>query len=340
MPKGVDLTDISYEPMPYQVVVPDYFPDPVSPMDNPLTYDGVQLGRHLFYDPILSLDSTLGCVSCHLPEKAFTDGLKVSEGVDDNFGRRSSMSLINVAFAKDHFFWDGRSPTLEHQALLPVEDPVELLESWDNVEVKLRRSERYRSLFRKAFGIANSNEITRDLAAKAISQFERIIISANSRFDRERRGETFYSAEEQNGFDMFFDTSSILPDAECAHCHNFPLFTTNEFFNNGLDSVNDLKDFPDLGRGEVTEYLFDNGLFRAPTLRNIELTAPYMHDGRFATLDEVMDHYNSGGHPSENIDPLIKDIGLSESQKQDIIAFLKTLTDTSYLDNPDVLSPF
>jgi cytochrome c peroxidase len=196
-------------------------------------------------------------------------------------------------------------------------------------------------MFRKAFGIQYSGEINQDLATKAISQFERIIVSANSKFDKERQGRTFFTPEEQDGFEMFFDTKERgLPDAECAHCHNFPMFTTNEFFNNGLDSVDTVYDFEDIGFGEVTKYEFDNGKFRAPTLRNIVLTAPYMHDGRFETLEEVLDHYNSGGHPAPNKDPLVRSLGLTNDQKAAILDFLHTLTDTSYLKNPDVLSPF
>lgn len=344
VPKGLDLTHIEYDPQAYTVELPDHFPDLYNPPDNPMTYDGVQLGRHLFYDPILSADSTMSCASCHDPHLAFTDGKATSIGIDGISGRRSSMSLVNIGFFGNKLFWDGRSPSLEHQAILPVEDPIELHHTWDDLEKSLRASEMYQPLFRKAFGIDNTNEITRELAAKAISQFERIIVSADARIDRERQGKTFFTAEEQDGFDMFFDDSgSRLPEAECGHCHNFPLFTTFEFFNNGLDSVDILEDFTDIGLGEVTAYRFDNGKFKAPTLRNIVLTAPYMHDGRFETLEEVMDHYASGGHPSPNVDALVPTIGqtgLSEYQKEAIIAFMKALTDTSYLQNPDVLSPF
>lgn len=344
MDKGVDLTSIQYDPQPYDVQVPEYFPDIHNPPDNPMTYDGVQLGRHLFYDPVLSADSSMSCSSCHDPKLAFTDGKATSPGIDGINGRRSSMSLVNIGFFGNKLFWDGRSPSLEHQAILPVEDPVELHHTWDEVEEDLRSSPMYQELFRKAFGIQYSGEISRDLAAKAISQFERIIVSSNSRVDRERQKKTFFTEVEQDGFDMFFDDSGTgLPEAECGHCHNFPLFTTFEFFNNGLDSVESLEDFEDKGLGEVTLYRFDNGKFKAPTLRNITLTAPYMHDGRFETLEEVLDHYASGGHTSPNLDPLVQSIGtrhLSEDQKQALIAFMEALTDTSYLQNPDVLSPF
>lgn len=342
--KGIDLTHIEYAPESYQIELPDYFPEIYNPSDNPMTYDGVQLGRHLFYDPILSADSTMSCAGCHDPKLAFTDGQATSVGIDGISGRRSSMSLVNIGFFGNKLFWDGRSPSLEHQAILPVEDPIELHNTWDEVEVRLQNSELYRELFRKAFGIQYSSQMTRELAAKAISQFERIIVSHDSRVDRERQQKTFFTELEQDGFDMFFDDSgSGLPEAECGHCHNFPLFTTFEFFNNGLDSVTELQDFRDKGLGEVTLYEYDNGKFKAPTLRNITLTAPYMHDGRFETLEEVMDHYAMGGHPSPNIDPLVPSIAtrnLTEYQKEAIIAFMEALTDTSYLENPDVLSPF
>jgi len=338
---GIDLSSISYEPKTYDLEIPDHLPGFTIPEDNPLTEDGIRLGQHLFYDPILSLDSTIACASCHLPEKAFTDGTAVSTGVDGSTGSRSSMSLVNVAYAFNGLFWDGRTMTLEEQALQPVEDPLEQLESWSNVEQKLRRSEMYRRLFRKAYGISNSNEMTRDLAAKAIAQFERIIISGNSKYDRVEFGtNAAYTNAELDGRDMYFDVEGMSPDAECGHCHNGALLTTQQYLNNGIESVESLADFPDSGRGAVSGILFENGKFRAPTLRNIELTAPYMHDGRFETLEEVIEHYNSGGHFAENIDALIQPLGLTETQKSNILAFLKTMTDTSYLENPLIVNPF
>jgi len=236
---------------------------------------------------------------------------------------------------------DGSITTLEAQAIEPVINPIELHEDWGNVEDKLRDHDTYPEMFRKAFGIEHKGDITKELAAKAIAQFEKIIISGgNALIDRILRGDTFPSDSQFNGYDMFNDISPDLPDAECGHCHNGPLLTTNDYFNNGLDGVSDLNDFEDLGRGEVTDYIFDNGKFRAPSLRNIALTAPYMHDGRFETLEEVIDHYNSGGHYADNLDPLITELNLNDEQKQDIINLLHTFTDTTYLQNPDLLSPF
>ena len=342
---GESLVHIPYDPQPYEIALPPGFPSMPIPEDNPLTNDGVQLGRHLFYDPILSADSSMSCSSCHLPFAAFSDNTDFPIGIDGLPARRSSMSLVNVAYYTKGLFWDGRVATLEEQALLPVEDPVELHNTWPNVEMKLQRHDKYPELFRKAFGIASSDKITRDLAVKAIAQFERIMLSSGtSRYDRFLRGEYIPSDDEIAGHDMFFDSDDFLPDAECGHCHTGFLMTINEYRNNGLDSVGptieDLLNFEDRGRGAVTGRLLDNGLFRIPTLRNIELTAPYMHDGRFNTLEEVVEHYNSGGHNSINEDPLLYPLGLSEEQKMQIVAFLRMLTDDQSSQNPDLTNPF
>lgn len=336
-----DLTDIPYDPVPHEVTVPIEFPMVPVPPNNPLTVDGTNLGRHLFYDPILSVDGSTACADCHLPSGGFTDNLTVSAGVGGALGTRSSMTLINAAYYFNGLFWDGRVQSLEEQALLPVEDEVELMHQWADVEVLLQNHDEYPTMFRKAFGITNKSEITKELAAKAIAQFERCIVSAgNSKYDRVIALDDFFSEAEQNGFDMFFDAEGDLPDAECGHCHNAPLFTTNEYFNNGLDAVESLFDFEDPGLGAVTMNEFDYGKFRAPTLRNIEFTAPYMHDGRFETLEEVIDHYNSGGHFADNVDPLIDSLHLSEQNKADLLAFLLTLSDTTTLQNPAYQSPF
>ena len=306
-PVGVDLTEITYAPEAYTPVIPANFPPLEVPEDNPLTVQGIDLGRHLFFDSILSADSTMSCSSCHLPQGNFTDNLAISKGIDDIAGERSSMTLLNVAFSNTGLFWDGEINTLEEQALLPVEDPIELHDTWPNVESKLRRHADYPAMFRKAFGIEDESEITKELAANAIAQFERIMISSgDSKYDRVINGTDVFTDLELDGHDIFFDVNEdVTRHAECGHCHNAPLFTTNEFFNNGLDEVNDLKDFSDLGRGAVTDKLFDMGTFKVPTLRNIEFSAPYMHDGRFATLDEVIDHYVTGGKHADNLAPVL-----------------------------------
>ncbi len=337
-----DLSTISYNPIPVELPVISPLPPMDIPSDNPLTEDGIALGRFLFYDPILSGNEKMACADCHLPKGGFTDNLAVSTGVDGITGLRSSMSLINSGYFTKGLFWDGRIQTLEEQALLPVEDVIELHNEWENVEEKLRAHNDYPARFRKAFGINTTEGITKELAVKAIAQFERSLVSANSKYDQVIRGEAFFEDDELTGFELFFDEPNELPDAECGHCHNAPLFTVNQYFNNGIDSVASLEDFKDKGLGAITNNLFDNGKFRAPSLRNIALTAPYMHDGRFETLEEVIDHYNEGAHFADNIDPLImtKGLGLSAQHKKDLIAFLHTLTDTSFVNNPAYQNPF
>ena len=294
-PTEMLLTDIPYEPIPFAIEYPIYtqliddreviIPQMPIPEDNPLTVDGIELGRHLFYDNILSGDNTMSCSSCHLPEASFTDNLAVSTGIDGIAGTRSSMSLLNIGFFDNKFFWDGRSETLEKQALLPVEDEIELHTTWQEVVPKLQESELYPTLFRKAFGILKKEDINKELAAKAIAQFERSIYSFESKFDQYLKGEIFLSDDELYGFEMYIDAPGVT-DAQCAHCHNLPLMTSNDYFNNGLQEANTIFDFADNGRGAVT-VAAENGFFKAPTLRNIELTAPYMHNGIYQTVEEV-----------------------------------------------------
>ncbi|MEM8909373.1 MAG: cytochrome c peroxidase, partial [Bacteroidota bacterium] len=311
-----DLSSTPYVPTPHELAIPPDFFQMTIPPDNPLTEEGIALGRRLFYDPILSIDSTLSCSSCHDPQLSFTDGQATSKGFGGQNGRRSAMSLLNVGFYDTGLFWDGRVATLEEQALLPVEDAVELHETWPNVEAKLRRHEHYPQLFRQAFGIQNKGQISRELAVKAIAQFERTLMSSGqSRYDRFRRGELEPTEDERMGYDLFFDISPEVKDADCGNCHNAPLFTTNEYENNGLEMAADLASFSDAGRGAVVKNSYQNGKFRIPSLRNIELTAPYMHDGRFKTLEEVIAHYNHGGHPSPNVNSLVRPLGLTEKEQ-------------------------
>ncbi|MBK9338246.1 MAG: cytochrome C peroxidase [Lewinellaceae bacterium] len=354
---GVDLTGIPYAPQAYALIKPDHFPQVPIPPDNPLTVDGVQLGRRLFYDPILSGDSTQSCASCHLPQGSFTDNLAVSVGIDGIGGRRSAMSLLNIAYATNGLFWDGRSPSLEDQALRPVEDPIEMHNTWTNVIAKLKVHPTYPELFRKAFGIKNTREMTKELAARAIAQFERILISSGtSKFDQYLQGNRdILDDDELDGKLMYFEEGGPagLPDAQCFHCHGGITLTGNQYFNNGLTEAATLDDFVDKGRGEVSKNPSDNGKFRSPTLRNVALTAPYMHDGRFQTLEEVLDHYGTHGKNSPNKDPLIPQVGypipgssplqyteLLPKHKQALVKFLHTLTDTTFVNNPDIQNPF
>lgn len=349
-----DLTNIPYNPQAYAILKPEHFPQIPVPPDNPMTYDGVQLGRRLFYDPILSGDSTQSCSSCHLPAGNFTDNLAFSKGIDGIAGNRSSMSLLNIAYAFNGLFWDGRALTLEDQALQPVENTIELHTTWPSVVAKLRNHPKYPEWFRKAFGIASKKDISKELAAKAIAQFERILISSGkSKYDRFLQGDfDALSDEENDGRKMYFDEGANvpLPDAECFHCHGGLTLTGNVYENNGIDAAATLFDFIDKGRGEVTKDSNDNGRFRAPTLRNIALSAPYMHDGRFKTLDEVLEHYKKGGKYSPNRNGFIHPLGFRDGQggffgftdehKQSILKFLHALTDTAFVKNPDIQNPF
>jgi cytochrome c peroxidase len=336
------LADIPYNPTAFDLKIPASFPKMEIPTDNPLTTEGVALGRFLFFDKLLSANGTMACASCHLPEMNFTDGKATSKGVDNLDGRRSAMSLENIGFVNKGLFWDGRTKTLEEQALLPVEDPIELHNKWTQLIDKLKTHADYPTRFRKAFGITEASEITKELAAKALAQFERTFLSGNAKVDKIFKREDEFTNDEYSGYLLFFNAAGA-PDAQCGHCHTTPFYSSNDFFNNGLDSVSNLLNFKDLGRGIVTKKESDNGKFRVPSLRNIELTAPYMHDGRFKTLEEVVEHYASGGHYADNIDPFIpqiKAVNLTAKQKKQIILFLKTLTDTSFVRNTAFQDPF
>ncbi|MBI1227265.1 MAG: cytochrome C peroxidase [Bacteroidetes bacterium] len=345
--KGEDLTNIVYDPTPHTLTIPPGLPSMDISADNPLTDEGIELGRRLFYDPILSKDSTISCSSCHKLTSSFNDTEAISPGVGGLLGTRSSMSLINVGFQIKGLFWDGRSPTLEDQALHPVENPVEMAEIWDDVEVKLQRHPDYKIRFREAFGISNTTEITRGLASKAIAQFERTLISANARYDKKKfQNDTdpfLISDLESFGEKIYFDTlQDGYPKGHCAHCHDGgALYSSEVYRNNAITEVSSLNDFPDKGLGAITGNLTDNGMFKSPSLRNIVLTAPYMHDGRFQTLEEVIDHYNSGGHFADNVViNSITQLNLTDYDKQALLAFLNTLTDTSYYSNPAFQNPF
>lgn len=318
-------------PTPFPVPEPAGFVQMQIPTDNPLTYEGVALGRALFFDPMLSLDSTISCASCHQPALAFTDGGAVSRGIAGRMGQRSAPSLLNIGFHYKGVFWDGRSPSLEEQALHPLGDSLEMGNHWDLIQARLRQHPEYPRLFQEAFPGASINQET---TAKALAQFQRTLVSADSKFDQVQRGETQFTPQEKRGWTIFFDAGyPTTPMAECSHCHTDPLFTNLNFSNNGLEETSSLDEFSDRGLGKISGNKYDNGKFRVPTLRNILLTAPYMHDGRFSTIEEVVQHYNSGGHYAENVDPNIRPLHLSDEDQQDLIAFLQTLTDSSALFN-------
>lgn len=331
-------------PTSYELEVPDYMPRPVLDESNPLTVEGIALGRRLFYDKIMGRDSAFACADCHQQDKAFTDGRAIAVGVGGAVGRRSAMSIVNLAFNANGFNWHGNEEQLWKQAIHPVEDMLEMDEDWDRVLGRIRVHGDYPERFRAAFGVNNTEEINREMVVKAIAQFERTIISADSHFDRYFYQNTeFATEEEQFGGDSLFFVENVPVGAlhpGCGHCHNRPSFGDNKFKNNGLDDVASLDDFVDKGRGEVTGNRFDNGKFRSPTLRNIALTAPYMHDGRFSTLEEVLDHYASGGHGVENEDPNITGFPLNDREKTALLAFMRGLTDETLLTDERYSNPF
>lgn len=309
--------------------IPATFVPMVIPDDNPQTVAGIALGRQLFFDPILSLDGTVSCASCHRPERAFTDGGAVSIGVRGRQGMRSAPSLLNIGFHYKGMFWDGRSPSLEEQVLHPIVDSVEMAADWPTIAARLQAHPDYPAAFEAAFP---GQGIQLDYFAKALAQYQRTLISVDSKYDQVQRGDATFTPQEKRGWTIFFDAGyPDVPMAECSHCHTDPLFTNLGFANNGLDASPTLEDFPDPGLGRVTGIKYDNGKFRVPTLRNIAVTAPYMHDGRFATLEQVIDHYNTGGHPADNADPNVRPLHLTPQDKADLIAFLHTLTDSTAL---------
>ncbi len=326
--------ELPFQQTPYDLQIPAGFPQMEIPADNPLTKEGVKLGRRLFYDKILSRDFSQSCASCHNQQLAFSDnGNQFSIGVDGQAGFRNAQALINVGFNK-HFFWDGRSPTLEIQALEPVPNPIEMHLSWAEAAQRLNTNSEYKQLFKEAF---NASMVDSIHVAKALSQFMRTMISSNSKLDKRLRNEIALSPSEINGY-VIFNTEK----GDCFHCHNIDggrLVTDNQFHNNGLDAT-----FTDLGRGAVTGNPADYGKFLTPTLRNVALTAPYMHDGRFQTLEQVIEHYNSGGIPSPTIDPLMKHVGtglgLTAQEKSDLLAFLHTLTDSTFMNDERFSDPF
>ena len=336
-----DPKEEGYEPTPLSLEIPRLFEEkispPIIPQDNPQTEEGVALGKKLFFDPILSADNTLACAGCHTPAEGFSDNRQFSPGIDGIEGRRNSMPLFNLAWNyNENFFWDGRASSIENQALEPVVNPIEMHNTWPDAVASLQAKADYPELFSKAFGTSN---IDSTLVSKAIAQFVRTLISGNSRYDKFLRGEIELTEAEQNGLDVYVDENR----GDCFHCHGTPpnnlLWTDNDFHNNGLDET-----FEDLGRGGATGDPREFGAFKTPSLRNLAYTAPYMHDGRFETLDEVINHYSEGLVYSETIDPLMKAVGeggvhLTEKDKQDLKAFLLALSDESYINNPDFQKP-
>ena len=329
---------------PYAPVYPAYFGNRTNiPADNPLTREGVYLGRRLFYETQLSANNKISCGSCHQQKLAFTDGKAFSTGVDSVLTDRSAMSLANLLWVRN-FFWDGRAGSLEQQAVTPLTAPHETGQSLEQSAEKLRHTKAYPGLFRAAFGV---DSLTGDQIVKALSQFERTLISASSPYDQYLAGKYQPDAAAMSGMQLFMSAPAPernIRGANCGHCHGSPKIYMELFHNNGLDSVP-----ADAGREKLTGQAADRGRFRVPTLRNIALTAPYMHDGRFRTLEEVLDHYSEHIINSPSLSPVIRNtsnetggtsLQLSAREKKDIIAFLHLLTDSAFISNPQFSNPF
>lgn len=332
------------------------------PQDNPLTQEAVALGRRLFYDVRLSGNNKIACATCHIQRLGFTDGLTTAEGISGKKLPFNSMSLANLMWGSEHFFWNGRANSLEEQALMPIQDAGEMGQNLDDLVLELNADPDYRRLFKAAYGPISTANI-----AKALAAFERTLVSANSKYDQYLRGELVLTEQEELGRKLFVahpDVKTSLRGGNCIDCHSQfltsgfkPLY--DGFSNNGLDGNSDLSP----GLQVVTKDPAHRGFFKVPSLRNIAVTAPYMHDGRFATLEAVLDHYNEGIKVSTTLSPLIMEannigaelvaqsseiqasetqisLGLAAKEKAAIIAFMHTLTDPQFLGDEKFSDPF
>ena len=323
-PAPVKPIDLPETFTPYRFTMSRTFPVPDLPRDNPLIQERVSLGEKLFHEKSLSRDGSISCATCHLADAAFSDRLPVSNGIGGRRGDRNAMPLFNLAWKRE-FFWDGRARSLREQVLMPIQDHREMDESLERVCEKLTAVADYPPLFRAGFG---SGGITPENLALALEQFLLTLTARDAKFDRALGGKATLTDEEKRGFELFMTESEPRTGqlgADCFHCHGGVLFSDHQFHNNGLDG-----DAP--GRAHVTRLPADERKFSTPSLRNVALTGPYMHDGRFATLEEVVEHYSTGIHRSPTLDPnLAKHPGaglnLAAADKAALVAFLKTLTD-------------
>jgi len=292
---------------------------------NPITINGVALGKKLFYEGKLSRNNTISCGFCHIQEYAFTHhGHNVSHGIDDRLGIRNAPPIQNMAFLKN-YTWDGVSHNLDERSLVPITTDFEMDSSLPEAVGKLNADSNYKKMFKAAFGDEN---ITGDRVLKAISQFMATLVSADSKYDRMKKGTAVFTNEENQGMSLFQN--------KCASCHSGEMFTDESYRNTGMYYN---PQFDDRGRYRVTLDWNDNMKFRVPSLRNVEYTAPYMHDGRFYTLDAVLNFYSENVENQPNLDPLLKQNGhigipMNSQEKQYIIAFLRTLSDQSFITNP------
>ena len=300
---------------------PDYFPKPVYNFEqHPLDSNKIELGRILFYDPILSKDNTISCASCHSPFNAFahTDH-DLSHGIFDSIGNRNAPALFNLAWQKT-FMWDGAINHLDMQALAPISHPSEMGSNINEVIKKLNESKAYKELFLNAF---QDSTISTSKILKALSQFQLTLVSSNTKYDKVKMGKETFTEQEKNGYQLYKNN--------CASCHSEPFFSNYNFENNGLPIDPTLND---MGRYVITENENDKRKFKVPSLRNLSFTYPYMHDGRFMTLQEVINHYTSGIEYSETLSlQFNKSIELSSNEKVDLISFLLTLNDKDFVFN-------
>jgi len=300
---------------PYKMTVPKGLEEMPVPADNPMTVEKVELGKQLYFDKRLSGDGSVSCATCHNPTKAWTDNKPVSNGIKGQKGGRSAPTVINSGYALFQF-WDGRAKSLEEQALGPIQNPVEMGMTLDSVAKKLNAVPGYKAQFQKVFG----TDATPDAISKAIASFERTIVSGDAPFDRYEAGDkTAMPAAAVRGYEVF------RGKAQCTNCHVGFTQSDSLFHNLGVGIA---KPKPDLGRSVISKDPKDTGAFKTPTLRDLSKTAPYMHDGSEATLQSVIELYNRGGNKNPNLDPKMKPLNLTESEKQDLIAFLKALDGT------------
>jgi cytochrome c peroxidase len=331
--------DISREPKPVVLEVPANFPAASNMIGNPLTLEGIELGRMLFYDKRLSGSNQISCGSCHKPDLSFSDGMAFSNiGESGNALHRNTPALVNMAWINNGLFWDGGSTNLESQALAPLTNPDEMHQELFELVNELKAVPDYVSRFRFVF---KDDEIKTGNIMKALAQFQRTFISAGSRYDK-------YKRKEPGGvLDRVELQGMQLVQSKCAGCHVGELFTDNDYHNNGIDADFSDNSFEGIykGRYRITYNNADLGKFKTPTLRNVLLTSPYMHDGRFAIIDEVLNHYSNNVKTSITLDPFMLQqngqpgIPMTYDEKQAIIAFLKSLTDSAFIANPKLLKP-
>ncbi len=318
-----------------------FFPAMPTNPNNPVTKKGAELGKYLFYDSILSSDNNMACATCHKQKYAFSDSPnKFTRGRNNSLMKRNTMPLFNLAWYPS-YFWDGKANSIEEQIFHPVRDKNEMNLSWKYAEDRIKKSKFYEKLFKQSFGKTPIDSI---LISKAIAQFLRTLISCRSKYDLVLEKKMKFTADEYEGFVLINDQTK----GDCLHCHTTDgnaLGTTGKFSNNGIDKVEKTNEFIDIGRGGITGKTEDNGKFKIPSLRNLVFTAPYMHDGRFSTIEEVVEFYSSGVKKSPTIDPKMEyahqgGVQLSKDEKRKIVAFLKTLSDSSFILNPEFRNPF